>query len=90
MKKEFLDAETGFRSVLEMAERHPELKEVEDFAWQHLGKLKFDEGDMKAATDCLNRALELRKKKGIKELIDSTEFALNIIRSKNSLLKKYK
>lgn len=79
-QKDFLGAETAFRSVLELAERSPELTELVDFAWQHLGKLHFDEKKPKDAEACFLKALEIRKKKGVKELIDSTEFALRVLR----------
>jgi tetratricopeptide (TPR) repeat protein len=88
-KKDLLGAETAYRSVLEMAGRFPELKDLEDFAWQHLGKLKITEGDLKIAQDYLSKARALREKKGIKELIDSTDIALKIIQSKLSIKKKY-
>lgn len=81
-KKDPLAAEAAFRSVLEMKSRAPELTELEDFAWQHLGKLKFDEGDPAAAEKCLTNALELRKKKSQKELLQSTELALRVVRLK--------
>lgn len=88
-KKEFLAAETGFRSVLTMIGRHPELRDFEDFAWQHLGKLKFDEGQLKAATECFEKAKEIRVKKGIKELLESTEYALKVTQIKATNKKKY-
>lgn len=81
-KKDSLAAEAAFRSVIEMKSRAPELAELEDFAWQHLGKLKFDDGDVPAAEKCLAAALELRKKKGVKELLQSTELALRVVRLK--------
>lgn len=77
-----LGAETAFRSVLEMAERRPELQELADFGWQHLGKLYFDGKEMKKAEECFLKALELRKKKGVKELTDSTELALRVLAMK--------
>jgi tetratricopeptide (TPR) repeat protein len=88
-KKEYLEAEAAFRSVIEMAERHPEIKDLEDFAWQHLGKLKFDEGDLKTAHEYLEKAKELRVKKGLKELLDSTEYALKVTQMKATNKKKY-
>ena len=84
-----LGAETSFRSVIEMADRFSELKDLEDFAWQHLGKLKFEEGDVSGAMDCLNKAKAIRAKKGVKELIDNTDSALKIVQSKLAAKKKY-
>lgn len=77
-----LGAETAFRSVLEMAERQPAIAELADFAWQHLGKMYFDGKQLKKAEDCFLKALEIRKKKGVKELTESTELALRVLAMK--------
>lgn len=77
-----LEAETAFRSVLEMRQRDPSLADIEDFAWQHLGKLLFDQADWKGAEGAFQRALELRKSKNSPELLASTEFALRILQNK--------
>lgn len=82
LKKDFLAAETAFRSVLEMASRNPSLRDLEDFCWQHWGKLKFDEGDLPAAKELLEKALVRRQTKGVPELIASTEYALRILEMK--------
>lgn len=77
-----LGAETAFRSVLEMGTRSPEVAELRDFAFQHLGKLFFDFKEMKPAEECFTKALEIRKRLGVKELIDSTELALRVLKMK--------
>lgn len=89
-KKDFIGAETAFRSVLELSQRKPEIQHMEDFAWQHLGKLKFDEGELAFAKEYFMKALEIRQKKGIKELIDSTQQALHVIKMRQGSVKKYK
>jgi tetratricopeptide (TPR) repeat protein len=88
-KKDYLEAEAAFRSVIEMADRHQEVKELEDFAWQHLGKLKYDEGDLKTANEYFEKAKSIRIQKGIKELLDSTEYAIRTLHMKAINKKKY-
>jgi tetratricopeptide (TPR) repeat protein len=88
-KNDFLGAETAFRSVLEMIDRHPQIADYEDFAWQHLGKLKYDEGDLKSALEFLEKAKVIREKKGIKELLDSTNQALRVLQMKANNKRKY-
>ncbi|HRO67372.1 MAG TPA: hypothetical protein PL182_07400 [Pseudobdellovibrionaceae bacterium] len=78
-KKDDLAAETAFHSVLEMSRRHPEICELEDFALQHLGKLRFSQKKFKEAETFFREALELRKKKAVPELIQSTELALRVL-----------
>lgn len=80
-QQEDLAAETAFRSVLEMSLRHSELRELEDFAYQHLGKLAIERKDRKGAEEFLMKALALRKQKKLPELIASTELALRKVRS---------
>jgi tetratricopeptide (TPR) repeat protein len=54
---------------------------LEDFAFQHLGKCRMEQGDTVEAVSCLERALELRRAKGDPSLIASTESALSLARS---------
>lgn len=79
-----LDAETAFRSVLIMRERHPSLAELEDFAWQHLGKLHFDLAEWDKAEAAFTKALEIRRRKNVPELLASTEMALKATLAKKS------
>lgn len=78
-KNDELAAETAFRSVLEMSRRHPEIRELEDFALQHLGKLRFSQRKFQEAEELFRQALELRKRKAVPELIQSTELALRVL-----------
>lgn len=79
---EKLAAETAFRSVLEMGARDKDAADLRDFAWQHLGKLHFDYKETAEAETCFLKALEIRKRLGIKELIESTELALRVMKMK--------
>ncbi|MBX2989302.1 MAG: tetratricopeptide repeat protein [Bdellovibrionaceae bacterium] len=85
LKKDDLGAETAFRSVLEFQARDASLAELEDFAWQHLGRLRFDQGQLKEAEEFFTKALELRQKKNIPELVSTTQFALDITRRKRTM-----
>lgn len=78
-KRDELAAETAFHSVLEMSRRHLEIRDLEDFALQHLGKLRFSQKKFKEAEIFFREALELRKKKAVPELIQSTELALRVL-----------
>lgn len=79
MKQDFLGAETAFKAVSEIADRYAEVAELKDFALQHLGKLYFDQKEFKKAREYFDQAMIIRKKKGSKELINSTEFALRAL-----------
>lgn len=78
-QKDELGAETAFRSVLEMCRRHQDISDLSDFALQHLGKLKIDQRQYKEAQGLLEESLKIRKQKGVKELIDSSELALRVL-----------
>ena len=53
-----------------------------DFAYQHAGKNKFDQGKYTEALNLFQKALEIRFIKNDRELIDSTQLALKITRKK--------
>lgn len=77
-KKDELGAETAFRSVLEMSQRQQGLRDLTDFALQHLGKLRFDQKRWDEASEFFKQTLAIRKRKNIPELIRSTELALRV------------
>lgn len=78
-KQDYLGAETAFKAVYEIAERHPDLEELKDFCLQHLGKLYFAQKDYKKARPFFTQALQIRQNKGDKQLIGSTEFAIRAL-----------
>lgn len=51
-----------------------------DFAYQHMGKSKFDQGDYARAAKFFQRALNIRKEKGDPDLIASSALALEAAR----------
>lgn len=73
------------RKILLMVEKSISINlffDYEDFYFQHLGKLFFDQNDFKNAYAYFEKALKLRLKKNIPELISSTEWALKITEQK--------
>ena len=58
-----------------------EFSTYRDFALQHLGKCRLEQGAVDDAISLLEEALKLRLKKGDTELINSTERALDMARN---------
>nr|WP_250886688.1 hypothetical protein [Bacillus sp. SM2101] len=50
-----------------------------DFALQHKGKCYLELNLLNEAEDCFIKALEIRKYKGNKSLIESTELAIQLV-----------
>lgn len=72
-------AEALFREALALS-ADGEAQALHDFALQHLGKCLLEMARYDESIAYLERALELRREKGLKPLIDSTEQALNLAR----------
>lgn len=87
-EKDWLGAETACSSVLELSHRDATLRELEDFAWQALGKLRFAQSDFAGAESAFEEALRRRKTKNTPELVASTELALRIARDPRSRAKR--
>jgi tetratricopeptide (TPR) repeat protein len=71
--------------ILKKAEvilKQDNISNYKDFYLQHLGKLFFDKGDFKNALTCFEKAMQLRIKKESAELISSTQFAIEITKSR--------
>jgi HTH-type transcriptional regulator, pleiotropic regulator of extracellular virulence genes len=78
-------AERLYRAVLTRVLAAPNgppqgLGRYEDFALQHLGKCRLEQGDAAEAIACFERALAIRRLKGDASLIASTEAALRLAR----------
>ncbi len=74
-------AEALFRDALECCAA-PDLASYADFALQHLGKCRLDQGDPAEAVTCFERALALRRAKDDPTLIRSTQQALRLARTR--------
>lgn len=53
-----------------------------DFVLQHYGKCLFDQNQLKLAEQMFKKTLKIRLEKGIPELIQSTQYALEMTRKK--------
>lgn len=78
-QQRFEESDRLFQELLERCQNHPELESYLDFIYQHMGKSKFDQGRYSEAEEYFRQALTIRLRKGGRELINSTEFALKII-----------
>lgn len=72
-------SEALLEEVLIQCQSDYRLESYLDFAYQHLGKCKFDQAKYKEAQYYFNLALKLRQKKGDRSLIDSTQLALDLV-----------
>lgn len=73
-------SEILFEDAIAQCTNNPELKLYLDFAYQHMGKCKFDQAQYKQAQFYFEKALELRKLKNDQSLIDSTQLALDTVK----------
>ncbi|MEC9284221.1 MAG: tetratricopeptide repeat protein [Bdellovibrionota bacterium] len=76
-------AEDLFLDSINICEQFQPLDEVIDFAYQHYAKLLFDQNKLEQSKENFEKALFYRKKKGIDDLTQSTEFALELVTKKN-------
>lgn len=74
-------AEPLFREALTLSV-DGEARALHDFALQHLGKCLLEEGHYDESIAFLEQALDLRREKGVQPLIDSTEQALTLARTR--------
>lgn len=79
---DFVTSNQMFDELTELAENHSDYIEYRDFAYQHQGKNLFDQKKYREALDYFQKALELRKGHRNRELIDSTEAAIETCEKK--------
>lgn len=72
----FEKADALFMECLRRCEGDPDLTDYIDFACQHYGKSLFDQGQYEEADAMFRRALDIRMSKGDRDLIESTQLAL--------------
>lgn len=75
-------AETLFRHLQDAQD--PDLVQYRDFALQHLAKCCLEMGDVTEATTLLEQALTIRRQKGDRRLIASTELAIRHARAQSA------
>ncbi|ALX49335.1 tetratricopeptide repeat protein [Lentibacillus amyloliquefaciens] len=71
-----------FAELLETAENDSDYSEFKDFIYQHQGKNLFDQKKYEEALDYFRKALELQQDNRNKELIESTETAIETCEKK--------
>lgn len=84
-KGDALAAEAHFRSILELGSREAEIKELEDFVWQEMGKLYFDQQNWDQAEIHFLKAYYRRKEKGDEGLMSASRQALKTLKTRMGL-----
>lgn len=74
----YLKSNKLFEKLKEQSENNSEHNNYLDFVYQHYGKNLFDQSEYQLALKYFEKALRIRGEKGNQELIDSTEYAINI------------
>ena len=85
-QKDFNEADSLYLEIINKLKREDDSK-ILDFAFQHYGKSLFEQGRFTEAKDYFEKALKIRKEKKMPELIQSTQFSLDVINS--ILLEEY-
>lgn len=78
-QQQYTKSEELFDEAIIFCQTKPEIYIYLDFAYQHLGKCKFDQKLYEQALYYFQQAKELRVKKGDSSLIESTQVALNTV-----------
>ena len=77
----YYEADILFLKLIEVCNKKENCHHYLDFCYQHYGKSLFEQEKYNQALEYLRKALELRKIKDNKELIESTEMAIQRIRT---------
>lgn len=88
--KKYSTADAIFRKWIDAmrSTKYPQINKYLDFACQHLGKSRFEQGFFQEALDLLLEAHQERIMKGDIDLIKSTEHAISIVKHKLDEIKK--
>ncbi|PMB17029.1 hypothetical protein CEN46_24470 [Fischerella thermalis CCMEE 5318] len=78
-QQQYILSENLFEQVLINCRNNSELNIYLDFAYQHLGKCKFEQARYVEAKYYFEEALKIRKTKGDHSLIQSTKLALDVV-----------
>ncbi|MEO8211062.1 MAG: tetratricopeptide repeat protein [bacterium] len=81
-QKKFNLSNRLFKELEVMCNENENLKDFLDYVYQHTGKLKFDMKRYEEAYWYFEKAFKLREAKGDKELLSSTDFAIQITKNK--------
>lgn len=88
-QKQYTMCDRLFAEEIHRCQTQPILKPYLDFAYQHAGKSKYDQGDYQTAYQYFLQALAIRQQKGNTELINSTHLALEKTRYQIELQTSY-
>lgn len=81
-QRQFQNAELEYNSLIALAKSESEFEDLIDFVYQHLGKCLFDQNNYQEALLNFERAFEIRNEKQNQELIDSTDLAIRVCKTK--------
>jgi len=81
-QQRYAEGETLFAEAIATCQTHPDAARYLDFAYQHFGKCKFDQGQYSEALGYFQQAMEIRQEKGKLELIESTALAIATTQSR--------
>ena len=81
-QKKFEKSNFLFERLLQICRQEKDCENLLDFTYQHQGKNFFDQGNYKRALECFSRALDIRVKRKNLDLIQSTEFAIQVTQKK--------
>lgn len=77
-QKSYAKATDIFSNLMNITEQERRLRRMIDFVYQQFGQCLFGQGKYHEALEKFENALEIRIKKGYKDLVSSTEDAINI------------
>lgn len=88
-QKQYTLCDRLLTAEIHRCQTQPILKPYLDFAYQHAGKSKYEQGDYQTAYQYFLQALAIRKQKGNIELLNSTHLALEKTREQIELKTGY-
>jgi len=77
---QYQKAEKIYDYLEECIKTYPEYSPILDFVYQHKGKNYYEQGQLQKALDSIEAALRIRLEKEQQDLIDSSQFAIDIIK----------
>ena len=81
---EYKKAEKIHFDLEECIKSHPEYSFILDFIYQHKGKNYYEQNHLQKALNAIEAALQIRLQKKKPDLIESSRFAIEIIKEKMS------
>lgn len=78
--KQFDQAQTCYQHIENYIAKHPSDQNLLHFVYQHKGKNYFDQQQYRLAEEFIDKALQLRKSLNDESLVESSAYALKIIR----------